>query len=87
MALGQNMHSVFQFGLCEQLPEVSRQTQRNFGATCTACALLDPSEHKTGCRLGKRQQRRISSCALISTEVAMGSLLSVSHFSLPVEFS
>lgn len=87
MALGQNMHSVFQFGLCEQLPEVSGQTQRNFGATCTACALLDPSEHKTGCRLGKRQQRRISSCALISTEVAMGSLLSVSHFSLPVEFS
>lgn len=64
MALGQNMQSVFQFGLCEQLPEVSGQTQRNFGAACTVCVLLDPSKHKTGCRLGKIQQRRISSCAL-----------------------
>lgn len=64
MALGQNMHSVFQFGLCEQLPEVPGQTQRNFGATCTVCVLVDPSKDKTGFRLGKRQKRRISSCAL-----------------------
>lgn len=86
MVPGQSMHNVFQFGLCEYLPEMSGQRQRKFVATPTACVLLDPSRHKTGCRIGKSQQRRISGCVLTTTEVAMGSLLSSSCFFLPADF-
>lgn len=58
----------------------------NVGTAPTPCALLDSSKHRTGCRTGKNQQKRISSCVLASTKVAMGYLVFNPCFFIPSNF-